>query len=188
MPGKLEVTGSTAISSPKTVTAYCEGRNYKKAGKTITYATGVSGAVASNNSLAFTAVTPGDGLTVHLVDPLGNSKALAVAVKSPSEIVVSLATGSGGAITSTAAQVDTAIGALTAANAMVGVANNGASTGAGVVIAQSVQLKGCVPTGLQFGSEQGVAFKAGFDSWAASSGGPTEGRDPCAEAYGGGAA
>jgi len=70
MPGKLEITGSTNIPrDPRTVAAYCEGRLFKRASGTITYATGVSGLVASNNSLAYTSALMGDGLTVRLVDP-----------------------------------------------------------------------------------------------------------------------
>jgi len=97
----------------------------------------LTGTVASNNALTFTSKMVGvlgNDITVHLKDPKANSAALSVVVTGK-DIVVSLATGSTGAITSTAAQIKTAIEANATANAMVGLANTGASTGAGVVAA-----------------------------------------------------
>ena len=96
-----------------------------------------TGAVASNNALTFTSLlygALGNDITVHLKDPKANSAALAVSV-SGKAITVSLATGGTGTVTSTAAQVKTAVDANTAAAALVSVANTGASTGAGIVAA-----------------------------------------------------
>lgn len=96
-----------------------------------------TGFAAANNALTWTAKLDGalgNDITVHLKDPKANSATLSVAVTGKA-IVVSLATGSTGAVTSTAAQVVTAVAANADANALVGVANTGASTGAGVIAA-----------------------------------------------------
>lgn len=100
-------------------------------------ATLATGVVASNNALTWTAKLNGvlgNKIRVRLVDPKANSAALAVSV-SQQAITVSLATSGAGAITTTAAALKTAIEANAAANALVGVANTGASTGAGVLTA-----------------------------------------------------
>jgi len=94
-----------------------------------------TGKVADNNAITWTAREAGDegnDLSVALVDPAGNGKALAVDVDGD-EVVVSLATDGGGAITSTAAQVIAAVKEHDLASQLVSVANTGASTGAGVV-------------------------------------------------------
>ena len=97
----------------------------------------LTGSVGSNNALTFTSKllgALGNDITVHLRDPKANNASLSVAV-SGRAIVVSLATGSTGAITSTATLVKAAIEAHTAANDLVLVASTGASTGAGIVAA-----------------------------------------------------
>lgn len=92
----------------------------------------------ANNDFTFTAVpegsTLGDAITIALVDPAGNDAALGIVVTG-SAIVVNLATGSGGAITSTAADIITAINADNAAKLLVKAANAAGSSGAGVVTA-----------------------------------------------------
>jgi len=96
-----------------------------------------TGVVADNNAITFTAVAAGsDGnvIKVQLLDPAGNSKALAVSI-SADTIVVSLATSAAGAITSTAAEVIAAVNAHLYAKTLLVAANKGASTGAGVVAA-----------------------------------------------------
>lgn len=96
-----------------------------------------TGVVGDNNALTWTAKDlgfAGNGISVALVDPAGNNQAIAVNV-ADNNISVSLATDGAGAITSTAANIITAIEANAAANALVSVANTGASTGAGVVAA-----------------------------------------------------
>lgn len=100
-------------------------------------ATLVTGTVTANNSLTFTSKlygALGNDITVHFKDPRANSAELAVTTFGKA-ITVSLGTGPTGAVTTTAAQVITAIGANTKATAMVNVANTGASTGVGVVAA-----------------------------------------------------
>lgn len=99
-----------------------------------TLTTALAGA---NNDMVFTAKTKGatgDNITIEYVDPAGANKALSVTVTGKA-IAVSLATDGANAITSTAAQVKTAIDAKAEAAALVSVANAGADTGAGVVTA-----------------------------------------------------
>lgn len=93
------------------------------------------GLIASNNALTFTAVAEGDAgnnIFINLVRPLENDAALSV-VLSELLITVNLATDSGGAVTSTAAEVIAAIEADANISALVGVDNTGASDGSGVV-------------------------------------------------------
>lgn len=100
-------------------------------------ATLLTGVVASNNAQTWTAKSYGalgNDVSIHLKDPKANSATLSVIVTGKA-IVVNLATNSSGQITSTAAQVATAVAGNTAANALVGVANTGASTGAVAVAA-----------------------------------------------------
>lgn len=100
-------------------------------------ATLTTGVVASNNALTWTAKLAGvlgNKISVKLVKPNANSAALAITVAQQA-ITVNLATSSEGAITTTAAQLKTALEANAAANALVGVANTGASTGAGALAA-----------------------------------------------------
>lgn len=96
-----------------------------------------TGVVASNNAITWTAKLDGalgNGISIHLKDPKANNAALSIAV-SGKAIVVNLATGGTGAVTSTPALIKTAIEASNAAHALVGVANTGASTGAAAVAA-----------------------------------------------------
>lgn len=96
-----------------------------------------TGVVASNNALTWTsklAGVLGNKISVQLKDPKANNATLSVSVVDQA-IVVSLATGSTGTITSTAAAVKTAIEASTAASALVQLANTGGSTGASAVAA-----------------------------------------------------
>ena len=91
--------------------------------------------VGTNNDLTFLAKTAGVGgndITIALVDPEDVSQALSVDVVG-SAISVNLATGSGGAITSTATQVKTAINADTDAKALVAASVAPGNSGAGVV-------------------------------------------------------
>lgn len=91
----------------------------------------------ANNDMTYTADTAGSGgnaITVRYVDPGAISQTILVVVVG-SAITVNLATDGAGAITSTAAQVKTAVDALPAAAALVNVANAGGDSGAGVVTA-----------------------------------------------------
>jgi len=101
----------------------------------------LSGAVADNNALTWSAANPGSGgnnIRIHLKDPQAASQALAVAVVTVEEvptITVSLATDATGAVTSTATQVAAAIGADADAAALLSVADTDTSDGSGVVAA-----------------------------------------------------
>ncbi|MCW1926279.1 hypothetical protein OKA05_27240 [Luteolibacter arcticus] len=99
-----------------------------------TLATNLSG---SNNDLAFTAVLSGrlgNDVTVSYVSPGTNNASLGVVV-SGRDITVKVATNGSAAITSTAAQVKTALEASGAASALVTVANKASNDGSGVVTA-----------------------------------------------------
>jgi hypothetical protein len=113
-------------------------------GNAITFhlATGVAGAITSTgDSLKATLLaSAAASALVTAADAAGNDGsgvviALAATALAGRAIIVHLGTGSGGAITSTAAQVAAAIAADTLANALVVVENTASNTGAGVVIA-----------------------------------------------------
>lgn len=92
--------------------------------------------VADNNALSWAAKLAGavgNDISIKLLDPAGNDKALSVDVVGR-DIIVSLATSGAGAIVSTAAEVKAAIEASAAAD-LVTVAHTGASTGAAAVVA-----------------------------------------------------
>jgi phage tail sheath protein FI len=100
-----------------------------------------TGTVGANNGLTYTSKLTGvlgNQLNVQLVDPKANNAALSVVVSGQS-VTVNLATGAGGAITTTGTQLATALGASTAASALMTVAATGASTGAGTVAATARQ-------------------------------------------------
>lgn len=98
-----------------------------------------------DNGLIFTAVAygaPGNDISIEYLDPAANDAALAVSVLG-TKISVSLATGSGGAITSTAADVLAAIEASAAASDLVTgaimTADSGvADDGSGIVTAMAL--------------------------------------------------
>lgn len=99
-----------------------------------------SALTGNHNDLTFIARTPGTTptITVTYVDPSANNATLSVSVVSQA-ITVNLATGSGGAITSTAAQIKAAIEASAAASALVVVELAASNDGTGVVTAMSAQ-------------------------------------------------
>jgi hypothetical protein len=89
----------------------------------------------ANNDVVFTAKTKGEygnGITIEYIDP-GEDHVLSVAVVGKA-IAVTLGYATA-AITSTAANIKTAIEAHEAANALVSVANAAANDGSGVVTA-----------------------------------------------------
>jgi hypothetical protein len=93
-----------------------------------------TGVVGNNNAILWTAKNggaEGNGIKIQLKDPAGNDQPLKVLVES-NIIIVSLATGGSGAITSTAAQVIAAVNAGLLVKDLVTAANAGASTGTGV--------------------------------------------------------
>lgn len=100
-------------------------------------ATLLTGAVGSNNAQTWTsklAGVLGNQISLKLVDPKANNATLSISV-SNRDITVKLATGSTGAITTTATALATAIAAHVDAKELVTVANTGASTGAGLLSA-----------------------------------------------------
>ena len=97
-----------------------------------------TGLVASNNAITYTSVLDGalgNRISITYSKPAANNAALAISV-SGTDINVSLATGSDGAVTTTASALMTAMAASSAASALVTAAATGASTGAGVISAQ----------------------------------------------------
>lgn len=97
----------------------------------------VTGAVGDKNAILWTAVQPGDAgeaIKVALVNPSANNQDLAVSVIGDT-VSVSLKTGSGGAIESTAAQVIAAVNAHLVAKTLVVAGNSSTSDGSGVVAA-----------------------------------------------------
>ena len=88
-----------------------------------------------NNDLEFTAKTkgaPGNSIEIAYIDPEGNDQNLAIVVDGKS-IIVNLATGATGDITTTAEDIATAIAADEDADALVEVANKDGNNGTGVV-------------------------------------------------------
>lgn len=117
-------------------------------------ATLATGVVANNNALTWTARqagSSGNNIAVTLKDPAGNNQSLSVTVYQSNvgaHILVSLATGVAGAITSTGATVKAAIEASADADSLVSVAHTGASTGAAAVVAVGKSyLSGCESIG-----------------------------------------
>lgn len=138
VPGSVvPVTAGAAITAGQEVQSGAGGKAVPLTPAAAIAATLQTGVVGSNTAITYTAKDAGyagDGISVRLKDPAANSQALAVTVTG-NDIVVSLATNSGGAITSTAAQIIAALAASEAASSLIGAANTGASTGAGVVAA-----------------------------------------------------
>ena len=90
-----------------------------------------------NNDITLTSKIPGAAgaeISLALVDPSGNSADLAVTVTGK-DISVSLATGSGGAITTTASELIAAINGDAEAAELVTAALKGSDSGAGTVTA-----------------------------------------------------
>jgi len=145
-------------------------------------ATGTTGVVGNNNAIAWTTKIDGP-VSIALVDPSDISQSLAITVTG-SAISVSLATDGAGVITSTAAQIITAIEADEDANPMVLVGNYSTSTGAGVVVAETLSLTPQLSL-FGFGSRDADLYAAGFASWSADPSGVAV-KDSCAHAYGGG--
>jgi hypothetical protein len=89
----------------------------------------------ANTGITWTAANVGPGgnaITITYANPGAASRPLGVVVEGHA-VTVNLATDSGSLVTSTAAQVITAVAASTAAAALLAGANAGSSTGAGVV-------------------------------------------------------
>jgi hypothetical protein len=120
-----------------------------------TLTTALTGA---NNDIVLTAITRGlngNGYSLTLVDPGGNSQALAVTLTA-NDISASLATGVAGAITTTAAQLLAAIAASAAGGIVMGALATG-NDGTGIVTALT-------KTALTGGALAGTAYTASLDT------------------------
>jgi len=129
-PGSSGTTAVTAMAK----TALAGGADMDAAHATL--ATALAGA---DNDIVWRAVVggaAGNDITIEYVDPAGVDQLLAVTVLGTA-ITISLATGGGGAITSTANDIIAEVAATPAAAALVTGANHGADTGAGVVTAMA---------------------------------------------------
>jgi hypothetical protein len=126
----------------------------------------VTGAVVSNNAIRWTARDPDRTPRVQLVDPGGASAALAVDVDG-NDVIVSLATNGSSVITSTATLVIAAVNEHDAASGLLSAANEGASSGAGVVAAVAI-------TALS-GAAAGIRQKLGIVRYVAPERGLTTG-------------
>jgi len=92
-----------------------------------------------NNDMVFTAKNLGaigNSVSITYVDPAGNNKSLSIVV-TDLDIVVNLATGGAGAITTIASDIKTAIDADEYATALVSVANKADNDGTGLVTAMA---------------------------------------------------
>lgn len=92
-----------------------------------------------NNDIVFTAVTgggAGNDITIAYIDPAANNSALNVDVNG-SDIIVYLATGVAGAITTTGDELKAAIAAHPIASTLVTCADKAANDGSGVVTAMA---------------------------------------------------
>jgi hypothetical protein len=104
-------------------------------------ATMITSLTGTNNDLAFTAVPAGrlgNWIIVRYIAPVTSNAALGVVVTGR-EITVNLATNGSAQITTTAAQIKTAIEASAAASALVTVANAAGNNGSGAVTAMGDQ-------------------------------------------------
>lgn len=99
-----------------------------------TYTSALAGANNDFTLVAKNAGTVGNHVEVALIDPAGNNQALAVTVVD-GVVTCALATGAGGAITTTATELVAAINASAAANKLVTATVKTGDTGAGVVVA-----------------------------------------------------
>ena len=130
-------------------------------GTAATLSTTLTGA---NNDIVLTARAAGlsgNTISLTLVDPSGNDQALAVTV-SGNDISASLATGSGGAITTTANLLLAAIAANADANSLVSGALKAGNDGTGVVTALT---KTALSGGLGTGTITSASLDCqGFDS------------------------
>lgn len=126
----------------------------------------VTGSVGANNAIRWTARDPDRTPRVQLVDPGSASAALAVDADGL-DVIVTLATNGSSVITSTATQVIAAVNEHDAASGLVLAANEGASSGAGVVTAAAI-------TALS-GAAAGIRLKLGIVRYVAPERGLTTG-------------
>lgn len=126
----------------------------------------VTGVVASNNAIRWTARDPDRTPRVQLADPGGASVALSVDTDGL-DVIVTLATNGSSVITSTAAQVIALLNEDNTASGLLAAANEGASSGAGVAAPVAI-------TALS-GAAAGIRLKLGIVRYVAPERGLTTG-------------
>lgn len=137
----LLVTASNAPSNNGSgvVTAMAEDFLEGGADLDATHAELTIAPAGDNNDITWTATVggaAGNDITIEYVDPAGVDQPLTVTVLGTA-ITISLATGGGGAITSTANSIIAGVAGTPDAAALVWGANHGTDTGAGVVTAMA---------------------------------------------------
>lgn len=159
----IPVTAGGAIAAGAEVMSDSQGRAVAVSAAAAAVAASLAtGVVANNNAIRWTAKNtgvPGNGITIDIV-VAGASTPLTVDVDG-NAITVNVATNSGSAATSTAAQVMAAVAEHDTASQLVSTANEGASSGAGVVVDEG-------PTALAGGAAAGAYVAAGRCMTAAS--------------------
>lgn len=154
--GEVPVTAGAALSHGQPVMSDANGKAIPFVATNAIAASAVTGIVGNNNALRHTAKgagSAGNAITIQILGSTGASVALSVAVVG-NAITVTPATNGGSAITSTATLVAAAIAASAPAAALILSTNEGASTGAGVVVAEG-------PTALTGGADPGYVVRAG---------------------------
>ena len=129
----LPYTGDPGLNYQELVANGAGGVKPPAAAVAASLATGV---VGNNNAITFTAKeagTPGNDISITIIDPAGNNGALSVDVVGR-DINITCATDGASAIASTAAEIIAAVIA-SAAGDLVTPTNTGASTGAALVVA-----------------------------------------------------
>ncbi len=131
------IGGGLPIRSKKVVTFDGTSGN----GAALATATLTTNLTGLNNDITFTAAFAGSGgndITVEYIDPGAINQSLAVSlVAGTKRIQVSLATDGTGVITSTSADIESAISSLAAVTALVAAADAGGNDGSGVVTAMA---------------------------------------------------
>lgn len=154
--GEVPVTAGAALSHGQAVMSDANGKAIPFVATNAAAASAVTGIVGNNNALRHTAKgagASGNAITIQILGSTGASVPLSVAVVG-NAITVTPATNGGSAITSTATLVAAAIAASAPAAALILSTNEGASSGAGVVVAEG-------PTALAGGADPGYVVRAG---------------------------
>jgi hypothetical protein len=131
----VAATGTIAHEVWSDAVYYSDGTNgLRKVTRVLSAIAGtlLSDMTAENANLTFTASTAGwagNDISIAFVDPLGNNAALAITAPTAHHYVISLARGAGGAITSTANDIKTAVDADSGMNTHVTVAVEGTGVG-----------------------------------------------------------
>jgi hypothetical protein len=176
---------SDKFNDPNESKAYCEGRRLAAASGIVAPAEATTGNTTDENGLTWTTNRVGrGGQVVVLKDPGVNNATLSFG-STDNRIEISLATGAGGAITTTSTQI---LEMLNVVDTCVICNHTIGSLGTGVVEEETATL-GVGSNPHENASDQAIAFAAGEASWIADpsgEGAPAYGRDECALPYGGG--